>query len=45
MGLIPLESCPVNLNLLLKKIGHGITCNADLDINEEVWKVILLRFM
>lgn len=25
----------------VKSIGHGITCNADLDNNEEVWKVIL----
>ena len=25
----------------VKSIGHGITCNADLDNNDEVWKVIL----
>jgi DNA polymerase-4 len=25
----------------VKSIGHGITCNADLDNNEEVWKVML----
>ena len=25
----------------VKSIGHGITCNADLDSNEEVWKVML----
>jgi DNA polymerase-4 len=24
-----------------KNIGHGITCNADLENNEEVWKVML----
>lgn len=25
----------------IKSIGHGITCNADLENGEEVWKVIL----
>ena len=25
----------------VKSIGHGITCNADLDSSEEVWKVML----
>lgn len=25
----------------VKSIGHGITCNADLDNNEEVWRVML----
>ncbi|NLV51289.1 MAG: DNA polymerase IV [Clostridiales bacterium] len=25
----------------VKSIGHGITCSADLDNNEEVWKVML----
>jgi DNA polymerase-4 len=25
----------------VKSVGHGITCNADLDNNEEVWKVML----
>lgn len=25
----------------LKSVGHGITCNADLASNEEVWRVIL----
>jgi|LSQX01.2.fsa_nt_gb DNA polymerase-4 len=25
----------------VKSIGHGITCNADLENNEEVWKVML----
>lgn len=25
----------------VKSVGHGITCNADLENNEEVWKVML----
>ena len=25
----------------IKSVGHGITCSADLDNNEEVWKVML----
>lgn len=26
---------------LVKSVGHGITCNADLENEEEVWKVML----
>lgn len=32
---------PGNYESPVKSIGHGITCNADLENNEEVWKVML----
>ena len=40
-GLDSSRVMPENYESPVKSVGHGITCSADLDNNEEVWKVML----
>ena len=40
-GLDSSRVMPGNYESPVKSIGHGITCSADLDNSEEVWKVML----
>lgn len=44
-GLDTSRVMPGEFEFPVKSIGLGITCNADLDNNEEVWKIMLSRFV